>query len=92
MFETESNDASEDVRQRLLQTTAFLQEIGSSRGLLSHLSPAEKIDLLNAAGDVFCADPEERRIRTKALRRKRRSEKAKRDEQVLSSTGIRTLR
>jgi NAD(P)-dependent dehydrogenase (short-subunit alcohol dehydrogenase family) len=90
--ETESNDANEDVRQRLLQTTAFLQEIGASRGLLSHLSPAEKIDLLNAAGDVFCADPEERRIRTKALRRKRRSEKAKRDEQVLSSTGIRTLR
>jgi NAD(P)-dependent dehydrogenase (short-subunit alcohol dehydrogenase family) len=90
--ETESNDANEDVRQRLLHTTAFLQEIGASRGLLSHLSPAEKIDLLNAAGDVFCADPEERRIRTKALRRKRRSEKAKRDEQVLSSTGIRTLR
>jgi NAD(P)-dependent dehydrogenase (short-subunit alcohol dehydrogenase family) len=90
--ETESNDANEDVRQRLLHTTAFLQEIGASRDLLSHLSPAEKIDLLNAAGDLFCADPEERRIRTKALRRKRRSEKAKRDEQVLSSTGIRTLR
>ncbi|RLE25870.1 MAG: oxidoreductase [Actinobacteria bacterium] len=50
------------------------------------------MELLNAAGDVFFPDPEERRIRTKALRRKRRSEKVKRDEEVLASTGIRTLR
>jgi len=90
--QTEPTDVSDDVRQQLLETTAFLQTIGSSRDLLKHLSPEEKIDLLNAAGDVFCPDPEERRIRTKALRRKRRSEKLRRDEEALADTGIRRLR
>jgi len=75
-----------ELHQRLLDVTEFLQQIGSSRGLLVVLSSED------AAGDVFCPDPEERRIRTKALRRKRRSEKMRRDEQVLSETGIRTLR
>ncbi len=41
---------------------------------------------------MFCADPEERRIRTKALKRQRRSAKVQRDETVLAETGIRTLR
>jgi NAD(P)-dependent dehydrogenase (short-subunit alcohol dehydrogenase family) len=80
------------LRQQLLEATAFLRRIGSSRDLLCVLSAQEKIDLLNAAGDVFCADPEERRIRTKALRRQRRADKVQRDEQVLSETGIRVLR
>ena len=86
-------DTAEDVlRRELLAATEFLQRIGSSRDLLTVLSPQEKIDLLNAAGDVFCADPEERRIRTKALKRQRRSTKVQRDDAVLAQTGIRTLR
>ena len=56
------------------------------------LSPRERQDLLNAAGDVFCPDPEERRIRTKALKRRRRAERVRRDDEVLAGTGIRTLR
>jgi NAD(P)-dependent dehydrogenase (short-subunit alcohol dehydrogenase family) len=60
--------------------------------LLTVLSPEEKIDLINAAGDVFFPDPEERRIRTKALKRQRRSAKVQRDETVLAETGIRALR
>ncbi|MGK2930673.1 MAG: SDR family NAD(P)-dependent oxidoreductase, partial [Acidimicrobiales bacterium] len=59
---------------------------------LSGLSTEERTALLNAAGDVFCADPEERRLRVKAKRNRRRAEKLKRDEAVLASTGIRTLR
>jgi NAD(P)-dependent dehydrogenase (short-subunit alcohol dehydrogenase family) len=81
-----------DVRDELLAATELLRRVGSSRDLLTVLSAQEKIDLLNAAGDVFCADPEERRIRTKALRRQRRSAKVERDEAVLAGTGIRTLR
>ena len=81
-----------DLRHRLLEATALLREIARSKDLLSGLSPEERTDLLNAAGDVFCADPEERRLRVKAQRKRRRAEKLARDEEVLASTGIRTLR
>ena len=81
-----------DRRLELLKATAVLQRIASDRSLLVGLSPQEKQDLLNAAGDVFCPDPEERRIRTKALKRQRRSQRIRRDDEVLAGTGIRTLR
>ncbi len=80
------------LRQRLLEATALLQRIARSKDLLAGLSPRERTDLLNAAGDVFCPDPEERRLRVKAQRNRRRAEKLARDEEVLASTGIRTLR
>jgi NAD(P)-dependent dehydrogenase (short-subunit alcohol dehydrogenase family) len=80
------------LREELLRATALLRRIGSDRSLLTALNPEEKQDLVNAAGDVFSPDPEERRIRTKALKRQRRSERVRRDEDVLSGTGIRTLR
>ncbi len=86
-------DETEDaLRRRLLETTEFLQEIARSKDVLSGLGPEERAALLNAAGDVFCADPEERRLRVKAKRNKRRAEKLARDESILESTGIRTLR
>ncbi len=84
--------SSESVRDRLLATTAFLQEIAGDKGVLSELEPKERQAFLNAAGDVFYADPEERRQRVKARRRKQRAEKLARDEAVLDETGIRTLR
>ncbi len=80
------------IRERLLATTEFLTEIGASKHILDALSVEERTALLNAAGDVFCADPGERRQRVKARRRKRRAEKLARDEQILDETGIRTLR
>ena len=80
------------LRERLLETTSFLQRIARSKDILSVLAPQERTALLNAAGDVFCADPDERRLRVKAKRNKRRAEKLARDEAVLDSTGIRTLR
>ena len=92
MTEADSNLNSDEIRQQLLATTEFLRSISSARDLLRNLTPDEKIEFLNAAGDVFCADPEERRLRVKALRRQRRTEKLRRDEQVLSGTGIRKLR
>ncbi len=82
----------ERLRDELLSATEFLRRVGADRALLTALSAEEKQDLLNAAGDVFCPDPEERRIRTKALKRQRRSERVRRDEDVLDGTGIRTLR
>lgn len=82
----------ERLRADLLGATEFLRRIAADRELLVALSPREKQELLNAAGDVFCPDPEERRIRTKALKRQRRSQRVRRDDDVLAGTGIRTLR
>ena len=47
---------------------------------------------MNAAGDVFCPDVDERRRRVKARQRRRRAEKLRRDEDVLAETGIRRSR
>lgn len=82
----------EGLRPRLLEATALLRSIAESKDLLDELSSEERADLLNAAGDVFCRDPEERRQRVKARRRKQRAEKLRHDEEVLDETGIRTLR
>ncbi len=89
MTEPETNEA---MRQQLLAATEFLQEVAGSKDVLRGLSPAERAAFLNAAGDVFCADPEERRMRVKARRRKQRADKLAADEAVLNETGIRTLR
>ncbi len=85
-------DGQRPGRDEILAASEVLARIAGSRDLLTLLSAEEKIDLLNAAGDVFCADPEERRLRTKALKRQRRSAKVERDEAVLAGTGIRMLR
>jgi len=82
----------EDLRARLLETTELLRTVADSKDLLDGLSVDERTALLTAAGDVFCRDPEERRLRVKARRRKQRAEKLQRDEEVLDETGIRTLR
>ena len=82
----------DELASELLETTAFLRRIATSKDLLSGLTTEERTELLNAAGDVFCADPEERRLRVKAQRNRRRAEKLRRDEEVLASTGIRRLR
>ena len=80
------------LRTDLLDATELLRRIASNRELLTTLTSQEKQDLLNAAGDVFCPDPEERRIRTKALKRQRRSARVRGDDEVLAGTGIRMLR
>jgi NAD(P)-dependent dehydrogenase (short-subunit alcohol dehydrogenase family) len=80
------------LRQRLVDTTEFLRRVAAAPDLLGVLTPQEKQDLLNAAGDVFCPDPEQRRLRNKALKLQRRSARVRRDEDVLAGTGIRALR
>jgi len=84
--------ADQELRQRLLDATELLREVASAPELLALLAPQQKMALLNAAGDVFYPDPEVRRLRTKALKRQRRSDRVRRDEDVLAGTGIRTLR
>jgi NAD(P)-dependent dehydrogenase (short-subunit alcohol dehydrogenase family) len=89
---TDADPTPDDVRDRLLEATELLRRVADSRDLLVGLSVDERTALVNAAGDVFCPDPEERRLRAKSLRRKRRAERTRRDDEVLAATGIRTLR
>ena len=84
--------STDDVRQRLLEAMAVLREVITAPEMVNELDAGEKADFLNAAGDVFCPDPEIRRRRTKLLQQQRRNERAQRDDEVLAETGIRTLR
>lgn len=80
------------MRERLLEATAFLQRVVAEPEVVNSLGPEEKAAFFNAAGDVFCPDPEIRRRRTKLLRKQREANRAKADDQILDETGIRTLR
>jgi NAD(P)-dependent dehydrogenase (short-subunit alcohol dehydrogenase family) len=71
---------------------AVLQEVVAAPELLNELDAEDKATFFNAAGDVFCPDPDIRRRRAKLLQQQRRSERAQRDDETLAETGIRTLR
>ncbi|MEZ5257100.1 MAG: hypothetical protein R2705_09490 [Ilumatobacteraceae bacterium] len=86
------SERNDDLRTRLLEATALLKRVAESKDLLSGLSVEERTALHNAAGDVFCGDADERRLRVKARRKAQRAEKLRRDADVLAETGIRTLR
>ncbi|HEY4378146.1 MAG TPA: SDR family NAD(P)-dependent oxidoreductase, partial [Acidimicrobiales bacterium] len=81
-----------DLAERLRAATELLESVAADRAALDALTTDERVRLLNAAGDVYCPDVEERRQRAKARRRRDRAEKLQRDEEVLGQTGIRRLR
>jgi len=90
--DTAEPSADEQVRQRLLALLDGLRDVVAAPELLNALDAEDKAAFFNAAGDVFCPDPEIRRRRTKLLQQQRRAERIRSDEAVLSETGIRTLR
>lgn len=82
----------DDVRQDLLDAMAVLRDVAVAPDMLGALDADERAAFRDAAGDVFCPDPEIRRRRTKLLQLQRRRARTKHDEDILSETGIRTLR
>jgi len=82
----------DDLIARLRAATELLESVAVDRSPLDSLSDDERIRFLNAAGDVFCPDVDERRQRAKARRRQARADKLTRDEDLLAETGIRSLR
>lgn len=78
--------------ERIQSTTALLEQIAANRALLAGLSDAERQRLIQAAGQIFCPDPSERRRLVKARVRQRKAEKVQRDQDRLNETGIRKLR
>ena len=73
-------------------TTEALEAIVADRSLLQAMPLDERTRLLNAAGNVYQPDVEERRRQIKAERRQQKQHKAHRDQGTLNETGIRSLR
>jgi NAD(P)-dependent dehydrogenase (short-subunit alcohol dehydrogenase family) len=82
----------DDMTRLLRDALVALEAVAQDRLLLGGLSDDERIRLINAAGDVFCPDVDERRRRSKTRRRQAKSDKVGREEALLSQTGIRALR
>ena len=82
----------DDLSSRLREATEMLEQIVADRSVLDALPLDERTRLLNAAGDVYEPDVEARRRQIKAERRKQKADKAARDREVLTETGIRALR
>jgi len=78
--------------EQLRAATELLESVARDRSKLLMLPEHERIRLVNAAGDVFSPDPEERRQQLRARRRRERAARLQRDEDALSETGIRQLR
>ena len=83
---------SDDFSARMRATTEALEAIVADRSLLQAMPLDERTRLLNAAGNVYQPDVEERRRQIKAERRQQKQHKAHRDQGTLNETGIRSLR
>ena len=89
MSETEETPAPEsDLRQLLVS----LEQVAENRHLLARLDPHERQRLIQAAGQIFCPEPGQRRQLTRARAKQRKEESARKEQSVLNETGIRKLR
>jgi len=70
----------------------LLEEVVADRALLAEIPEPDRNRLLQAAGRVSRPDVIDRRRLLKVSKRKRKAERVKREETVLSDTGIRRLR
>src|SRR5215208_5614520 len=78
--------------ERVARATELLEEIVGDRALLAEVDVENRNRLLQAAGRVSRPDVIDRRRLLKVSKRKRKAERVKREETVLSETGIRRLR
>ncbi len=72
--------------------TELLETVVEDPSVLEVMSEQERIQFVNAAGNVFSPDVNERRRRLKARQRRQRGERIRRDQDLLAETGIRRLR
>ncbi len=83
---------TENVPDQLRAAVEILEKVAADRTLLAGISDDERNRLLQAAGEIFQPDVQERRRFVKARIRQRKAAKLQRDEQLLNQTGIRSLR
>lgn len=79
-------------REEVRRATELLERVVADPSILGGVPEAERIRFVNAAGDVFCPDVEERRRQTRARQRRQRAEAREHDDALLAGTGIRRLR
>jgi NAD(P)-dependent dehydrogenase (short-subunit alcohol dehydrogenase family) len=82
----------QSVADQVKHATALLEKLVKDRTLLANVPVEERTRLLQAAGNIYCPDPAQRRRLVKARSRQRREEKVQKDQEVLQQTGIRALR
>src|SRR5580765_7034021 len=80
------------VEQKIRAATEFLEAVGENRALLAEVSEEERNRLLQAAGLVARPDARDRKRLWKAKQRKRKVERLRREDSLLSQTGIREMR
>jgi NAD(P)-dependent dehydrogenase (short-subunit alcohol dehydrogenase family) len=90
--ESHPDEAAAEFTRHLRAAAALLESIVTDRGLLSRVPADDRRRLLDAAGKVYNPDVTARRRMVKATIRRRKAERTRRDDEVLSGTGIRTLR
>src|SRR4051812_31624816 len=83
---------NEGAADRLRAVMEALEEIVRDRSVLGELSTEERARLVNAAGDVFNPDVEQRRDWARQIKRREKIAKRERDEAARAATGIRVQR
>src|SRR4051812_47351120 len=78
--------------ERIRAAADLLEEIAADRALIADVPEEDRNRFLNAAGAVSRPDAISRRQLLKVVKRKKRAERVQREENLLASTGIRTLR
>ncbi|MBA2608087.1 MAG: SDR family oxidoreductase [Actinobacteria bacterium] len=76
----------------LRELTAFIEGLARDPSPLFELPEDERVRLVNAAGDLFNPDHEDRRQYFRARKRAEKKARIARDEEVKTETGIRRLR
>jgi NAD(P)-dependent dehydrogenase (short-subunit alcohol dehydrogenase family) len=80
------------LQERLRELTALLEQIAADWSLLDELAPADRARFQQAVAGIFHPDRTARRRRIRDTERERRAARLKKDDRVLASTAIRTLR
>ena len=78
--------------ERVAAAAELLENLANDRALLASVSVRERTRLLQAAGQVYCPDPTQRRRLLKDRKREEKQRRARNAETVLKDTGIRVLR
>lgn len=85
-------DRNADLIERVRAATDLLESIVADRGLLARVPQDAKRALLSAAALVYHPDAKARRLLVKATVRERKAARIRKEEGVLSKTGIRAMR
>src|SRR5438552_1308972 len=82
----------DELPQRFRIVIELLEAVALNRVLLARLSAEDRTRLVQAAGEVYCPEPAERRRLLKAAQHRQKARRRERDHAVLEASGIRKLR